>query len=87
VQSAASFNSSYGQQFAAEFASEWIAAWNAHDLPRVLSLYTEDFEMTSPKIVQIAGELTVTGCRASSRGRLLGHSSVPRPRLHFGCWP
>ena len=30
---------------------EWIAAWNAHDLDRVLALYTEDFEMTSKHIV------------------------------------
>jgi hypothetical protein len=42
--------------FARELAAEWIAAWNAHDLPRVLSHYTDDFEMASPKIVDIAGE-------------------------------
>ena len=70
-------------QFAADFASEWIAAWNAHDLPRVLSHYTEDFEMTSPKIVQIAGEPS---------GRLVGKAAVGAywatalarvPDLHF----
>ena len=70
-------------QFATEFASEWIAAWNAHDLPRVLSHYTEDFEMTSPKIVQIAGEPS---------GRLVGKAAVCAywatalvrvPDLHF----
>lgn len=37
-------------------ADEWIAAWNAHDLARVLSHYCDDFEMASPKIVEIAGE-------------------------------
>ena len=37
-------------------ADEWIAAWNAHDLPRVLAHYTDDFEMQSPKIASIAGE-------------------------------
>lgn len=42
-------------KFANDFAVEWIAAWNAHDLPRVLSHYTESFEMSSPKIVKIAG--------------------------------
>ena len=70
-------------QFAADFASEWIAAWNAHDLPRVLSHYTEDFQMTSPKIVQIAGEPS---------GRLAGKAAVGAywatalariPDLHF----
>jgi ketosteroid isomerase-like protein len=29
---------------------EWIAAWNARDLDRVLTLYAEDFEMSSPHI-------------------------------------
>lgn len=70
-------------QFAADFASEWIAAWNAHDLSRILSHYTEDFEMTSPKIVQIAGEPS---------GRLAGKAAVGAywstalagiPDLHF----
>ena len=31
-------------------ATEWVAAWNARDLDRVLALYTDDFEMTSPAI-------------------------------------
>ena len=33
-----------------EFANEWIAAWNAHDLDRILSHYTDDFEITTPMI-------------------------------------
>ncbi|MEO6624756.1 MAG: nuclear transport factor 2 family protein [Burkholderiaceae bacterium] len=39
-----------------EFTREWIEAWNAHDLPSVLSHYTEDFEMSSPYIAQFIGE-------------------------------
>jgi hypothetical protein len=46
--------------FAEHFAADWIDSWNCHDLNRVLSHYTEDFEMSSPKIVQIAGEPTGT---------------------------
>ncbi len=42
--------------FAQQFAAEWLAAWNAHDLPRVLTHYADDFEMFSPVIVQITGE-------------------------------
>jgi hypothetical protein len=70
-------------KFANHFAAEWIAAWNAHDLPRVLSHYTDDFEMSSPKIIQIAGEPS---------GRLVGKASVGAywatalarfPDLHF----
>jgi ketosteroid isomerase-like protein len=54
-------------KFATDFGAEWIAAWNAHDLDRVLSHYTEDFEMSSPKIVQIAGEPS---------GRLAGKAAI-----------
>jgi len=46
--------------FADRFAADWIESWNAHDLGRVLSHYAEDFEMSSPFIVQIAGEPTGT---------------------------
>lgn len=42
--------------FAEHFAADWIDAWNAHDLERVLSHYADDFEMSSPFIVQIAKE-------------------------------
>lgn len=37
--------------WAREFAAEWIEAWNAHNLDRILSHYTDDFEMSSPLIV------------------------------------
>lgn len=53
--------------FAEHFAAEWIAAWNAHDLPRILSHYAEDFEMASPYIAQIAGE---------AGGKLRGKAAV-----------
>jgi ketosteroid isomerase-like protein len=38
--------------WAHDFAKEWIAAWNSHDLDRILSHYVEDFEMSSPLIVE-----------------------------------
>ena len=41
---------------AEEFAQEWIAAWNSHDLERILSHYEDDFEMSSPVIVQVMEE-------------------------------
>jgi hypothetical protein len=68
---------------AESFAAEWIAAWNARDLPRVLSHYTDDFEMSSPFIIEIAGEPS---------GRLQGKEKVraywqaaleKHPGLHF----
>ena len=38
--------------WAREFAQEWIDAWNSHDLDRILAHYAEDFEMSSPLIVE-----------------------------------
>jgi hypothetical protein len=69
--------------FAERFAHEWIAAWNSHDLDRILEHYEEDFEMSSPVIVTIAGEPS---------GKLRGKPAVraywskalaKSPDLHF----
>jgi hypothetical protein len=38
---------------ARQFADHWIAAWNKHDLEKILSHYTDDFEMTTPMIRQL----------------------------------
>jgi len=42
--------------FANQFAADWIDSWNDHDLDRILAHYADDFEMSSPVIVQIMGE-------------------------------
>jgi len=42
--------------FAEHFAAKWIESWNAHDLVRILSHYEDDFEMSSPVIIQVVGE-------------------------------
>ena len=69
--------------WAEEFAREWIEGWNAHDLERVLAHYADDFEMTSPLIVQRLG---------IADGKLKGKETVRRywsqglasmPDLHF----
>jgi hypothetical protein len=71
------------REFADHFAQEWIAAWNSHDLDRILSHYTDDFEMSSPRIIQVAGE---------SSGILKGKEAIGAywrmalqlaPNLHF----
>lgn len=48
------------REFAEQFARHWIDAWNSHDLDLILSHYTDDFEMSSPYIREIAGELSGT---------------------------
>jgi hypothetical protein len=39
-------------EWAHEFAQEWVAAWNSHDLERILAHYADDFEMSSPLIIE-----------------------------------
>jgi hypothetical protein len=70
-------------KFASRFAEEWIAAWNAHDLPRILSHYTDDFEMTSPKIVQIAGEPSGRLTGKAAIGAYWAKALQRAPDLHF----
>jgi hypothetical protein len=52
---------------AEEFVSKWLAGWNSHNLSAILSHYTDDFEMTSPAIVQITGK---------PEGRLIGKVAI-----------
>ncbi|PWV56158.1 nuclear transport factor 2 family protein [Chitinophaga sp. S165] len=68
---------------ALQFADEWVAAWNTHNLDAVLEHYTEDFEMSSPFILQMG---------ISPDGRLKGKENVRNywekaltkyPDLHF----
>lgn len=70
-------------EFAEHFAAEWIAAWNAHDLPRVLSHYDDDFEMASPRIADIAGEPTGV-LQGKARVAAYWETALGRiPNLHF----
>jgi hypothetical protein len=71
------------QDFANHFASEWVAAWNTHNLERILTHYSDDFEMTSPVINKLTGEVS---------GKLVGKTVVAAywakallifPELHF----
>lgn len=41
------------ESFYEELAAEWLAAWNAHDLERILSLYEEEFELSSPVLAKV----------------------------------
>jgi ketosteroid isomerase-like protein len=71
------------REHAEAFAREWVDAWNAHDLEGILAHYEDDFEMSSPVIVQIMGEPS---------GKLRGKESIRQywrkalarvPDLHF----
>lgn len=67
----------------ADFASDWIAAWNSHDLDRVLRFYTDDLEMSSPHIKDIAGEATGTLHGKASVRAYWEKAMKLRPGLRF----
>ncbi len=69
--------------FTKHFAQEWVNAWNTHDINKILSHYTEEFEMNSPIIKTLANEPT---------GILKGKKAIKEywenalnqnPQLHF----
>jgi hypothetical protein len=68
------------QAWAYDFAKEWIAAWNSHDLDRILSHYVEDFEMSSPLIIErkIDPSGVLRGKAAIREYWALGLAAVPR---------
>jgi ketosteroid isomerase-like protein len=68
---------------ASTFAGSWVAAWNAHDLARILDHYTDDFEMTSPYIVQFTGEPSGTLRGKAAVGAYWQKALEKFPNLHF----
>ena len=69
--------------FADHFATDWIAPWNAHDLDRVLAHYTDDFEMSSPIIIKMAGESSGTLKGKDKVGVYWAKALQLIPDLHF----
>jgi hypothetical protein len=70
-------------QWAREFAEEWIQSWNAHDLDRILSHYADDFEMSSPLIVQRTGSPTGVLKGKDAVGAYWAPSVMANPPLRF----
>lgn len=64
-------------------AADWIAAWNSHDLDNVLTFYTDDFEMSSPYIVNIMGERSGTLYGKPSIRAYWEKAMALTPNLHF----
>ena len=65
------------------FANEWVEAWNAHDLPRVLEHYTDDFEMSSPLIIQMGLSESGTLKGKQQIGDYRQKGLAKYPDLHF----
>lgn len=69
--------------FANHFATDWIDSWNKQDLVRVLSHYTDDFEMSSPVIIKVAGEPSGTLKGKKAVGSYWAKALQLVPNLHF----
>jgi SnoaL-like domain len=69
--------------FAERFAADWIDSWNAHDLDRVLSHYADDFEMSSPVIIQVVAEPSGTLRRQAAVGAYWTKALELIPDLNF----
>jgi len=54
-------------ELAQRFAEHWYAAWNRHDLNAILEHYTDDVELVSPLVSELAG---------SAGGRLVGKEAL-----------
>lgn len=73
----------FSKDFFGHFATEWIAAWNAHDLPRILAHYAEDFEMSSPYITQLLGAPSGTLSGKAAVGEYWRRALERAPTLKF----
>jgi hypothetical protein len=71
------------KKFADHFALEWIESWNTHDLDRILSHYTDDFEMSSPYIPKITDEASGILKGKDLVGAYWAKALQINPRLHF----
>jgi hypothetical protein len=69
--------------FAAHFSADWIDSWNTHDLNRILSHYIDDFEMSSPIIIKVAGEPSGTLKGKEAVASYWAKALQLAPDLHF----
>ena len=66
-----------------EFANEWIESWNSHDLDRILSHYSDDFEIITPMIKVALGIDTGT-LKGKEEIRKYWEAALQKvPDLHF----
>ena len=69
--------------FADHFAADWIDSWNNQDMVRILSHYADDFEMSSPVIIKVAGEPSGTLKGKKAVAAYWAKALQLVPNLHF----
>lgn len=70
-------------KFAVDFTHTWIDAWNSHDMRKILAHYSEDFEMSSHFILNIAQEPSGTLKGKGPIGTYWSKALEFFPDLHF----
>ncbi|MHB0887282.1 nuclear transport factor 2 family protein [Acidithiobacillus sp.] len=58
-------------------------SWNSHDLSRILSHYSDEFEMSSPVIIQVVGEPSGTLKGKDAVGAYWAKALALIPELRF----
>ncbi|GAC1634038.1 MAG: nuclear transport factor 2 family protein [Nevskia sp.] len=71
------------KSFAETFAAEWLSSWNSHKLDSILAHYAEDFEFSSPVIVQFLKQPSGTIKGKAAVGAYWAKGLSARPDLHF----
>ena len=66
-----------------KLAQEWIDVWNTRDLDRILALYSNDSEMSSPKISALGFDASGTLRGKDNLRAYWGKALTFRPKLHF----
>jgi ketosteroid isomerase-like protein len=69
--------------WAEEFARDWVESWNSHEVERVLAHYADNFEMTSPLIVQRFGIVDGKLKGKDAVRRYWGQGLANTPELRF----
>jgi ketosteroid isomerase-like protein len=67
----------------AALGRQWVEAWNARDLERVLTLYSEEAEMTSDRIPALGFDASGTVRGKASLRAYWGKALTLIPNLHF----
>jgi ketosteroid isomerase-like protein len=65
------------------FAKEWISAWNGHDAEHILSYYSPDVTIRSPKVVKLAGVQNGMLQGKAAVGEYFARGLKAFPDLHF----
>jgi ketosteroid isomerase-like protein len=66
-----------------KFVTEWIESWNSHNLDRILSHYSDNFEITTP-MIKVASDIETGTLKGKENIRNYREAAFKKaPDLHF----